>query len=1112
MPAPGHPPLTPLDPIERILLDCLEQPSPSRGEALARACSDHPELAAELRERFALVEQLEQETQAPEFPAQIGPFDVLARLGGGGMGVVYRARERELGREVALKVVRPELLHFGNARERFRREVEAVARLQHPAIVPVYSVGEADGLPWLAMELVRGASLGELLTDLRGRRPERLIGADLARVLAQRAGVDPDPVLQRALFAGSWIDVACRIVQRIAEALAHAHGLGILHRDVKPSNVMLTAEGQAKLVDFGLALRTDAQKLTRSGTQLGTDAYMSPEQVRGEELDPRSDVYALGVVLYELLALREAFVGANLVETQALVLGGRCVPLRQLNRTVPWDVETICSTAMDLDRRRRYRDAQAFAADLGRWLRRESIVARRPGLALRARRWVERHPTVAASALLGTLLLVGLPSGLLIQERAAREEIEREAEVARRTTAFLVDLFDAGDPRRKLGNDPPASQLVETGLRRLQGELRDQPEVRAPLLIALGRVLHWLGREQEAAVALREGVDLMQAAGLGDEALTYEVMTWIAHGELGDVPGAITGLRGVLARMRERGRPAWEIGHCMTELGYLLLGDGRLDDAEAAMREGLALQEGQPGDELYLAVAMNGLGQVLYDRGDTQAALGWFEQTLALRQQIYPHGHPQIPISHYNVAECHKALGNLVEAERRYATALQEGERINGPDHPAVAAFLLGHAEVLQIRGDLAGAEPLLLRALAIREHSLPENHQMIAWTLNDLGTLRMRQGDWAAAVHLLGRAVAIYTATRPNHLHHAIALDNLARAHGVLGDRASARRALESALETSIRWVGVDGGHTHRARQALLHHHATGGELDAAQALLAQVEQHARGVDRDWWLGQAEASLALLHAQRGEAANARPRIESALARMRSPRPQDSHALANAIALRGWVELLEQDFAEAEACCREAIAMFDRVVPHGHEDLAYPLNMLGTILLHRDAEAALPVLQRTFELRQRLLPPEHHWRLVSAHNYATVLHRLGRAAEARPLVEQAIELRRGHTAPSAIDLFAGHVLATSVTRALDDPEAALRHAAAAHELARSAFATQPWHIARAANTLAELQWSLGRAEEAAVTLTDAEEFVAKLPEQHAERREAVRIRGLLAGR
>jgi tetratricopeptide (TPR) repeat protein len=586
----------------------------------------------------------------------------------------------------------------------------------------------------------------------------------------------------------------------------------------------------------------------------------------------------------------------------------------------------------------------------------------------------------------------------------------------------------------------------------------------------------------------------------------------VAHAELGDNQRALEGLRAVLQRMRARERPQWEIGHCLTEIGYLLLNDGRLDDAEAAMREGLALQEAEPGYDLYLAAARNGLGQVLYDRGDTSGALACFEQTLALRQQVFPHGHPLIPSSHYNIAECHKLLGDLAEAETRYAAALQEGERINGPEHPSIAAFLLGHSEILQLRGDLTAAEPLLLRALAIRERSLPEGHPTIAWTLNDLGTLRMRQGRWAEAVTNLERAVAIYRAARPNHLSYAIALDNLGRTYEILGQRPRAREAFDAALETSIRWAGPAGEPAHKARQRLLHHLTAAGAQDAAQALAEEIRRHAEGADREWWIGQAEASLALLHAQRGDAAAAQAQIEAALPRLRGARPEETLELANAIAMRGWVHLLQQQPELAEARCRDAVAMFDRILPAGHEDLGYPLNMLGTLVLQRDLEAALPILQRASELRGRLLPADHHWRLVSEHNYATVLHRLGRSAEARPLVEQAIELRRRHATPSAVDLFAGHVLATSVARALDDPEAALQHAAAAHELARRVFAAQPWHVARAANALAELQWSLGRAEDAAVTLTDAEEFVAKLPEQHAERREAVRIRGLLAGR
>ncbi len=425
------------DVVVDLLEQCLLRMQVEGSGVLDEMCRLHPEHAEDLRDG---VRYLRQQAFVPDdlagTPERLGEYRLLRRLGGGGMGVVYLAEQTTLGRQVAIKLIRPELVWFAGSRARFQREVEVIARLQHPGIVPVHAAGEESGIPYFAMDYVAGGSLAAVLAELAGRQPEHLGAPELAAALQRVAGLEQPPSLP---FAGRWWQIVGAIVLQVANAVEHAHHRGVLHRDLKPSNVMLGRDGRVQLVDFGLARVDGDAALTHTGTPLGSLAYMAPEQVVGSELSVCTDVYGLGVTLYELLTLRCPFLADSSETTRARILAARVAPPRELLRSLPRDLETVCLKAMALEPQQRYARMADFARDLGNALVHAPIAARRAGPWLRLSRHARRHPARFA---LSVVVMIAAPTVAILTavHFANRTTVDRgrKAEQAERVADLLL--------------------------------------------------------------------------------------------------------------------------------------------------------------------------------------------------------------------------------------------------------------------------------------------------------------------------------------------------------------------------------------------------------------------------------------------------------------------------------------------------------------------------------------------------------------------------------------------------------------------------------------------------------------------------------------------------
>lgn len=823
---------------------------------------------------------MQDSSNSPDTGRRIGRYHLLRKLGEGGMGAVWLAEQHEpVQRMVALKLIRAGM-DSESVVSRFSSERQALALMQHPAIAHVFDAGTTpDGAPYFVMEHIEGVPITEYCDSRRLSIRQRL-----------------------ELFI------------TICDGVQHAHQKAILHRDLKPSNVLVMEQDgkpAVKIIDFGLAKAigvTPGQiaQTTLVGEVVGTPRYMSPEQLdfSPDGVDTRTDVYSLGVMLYELLTgttphsdtrafdellsqIREGDVAppssrfTEITDSSSEAAGKCGGTVETVRKQLSGDLDWISVKSLATDREQRYSSASEFAADIGRYLRDEPVLARRPSTSYRIAKFVKRNKVSVALAALVATLVIGLAITMTVQTlRIARERdrANHEAETTRNIARFLTDMFDVANPNESQGSTVTAREILDKASREIQTNLSQSPEVRGQLMHTMANAYIGLGLPKQAKPLLEEAIRL-QSQTLGSEnRVTMRSMSRLGYvlryvGQPADSEELL--VRTLDTQRRVLGAddedPLETAGYLAETLSMM----GRSAETETVMRETIRVQSKllgpEHGDTLR---SQRVLSWLLWDQRKNREAEQQMQATLATHRRVFGPEHPSTLYEANLLGLVLTLLHRYPEAEQLLRTTLEAQKRVSGPTHTNTIAVRSNLALVLTSSGRAREAVPLAREAVAMHVKLFGPDHPDTLNTQHDLAGALGAAGDHAEAETVLRAVLVVKRRVLPlNHPRLIEGIFDLGAAVSRQGRHTEARKFYEEALRLAKQPGATDPGILGRALLQFAAGEALAGRRQQALDLLEQAVG-SKSLDP---VGNELSGIDELKSLRGDA-----RFEALAARLRS--------------------------------------------------------------------------------------------------------------------------------------------------------------------------------------------------------------------------------------
>ena len=907
--------------IQSLFEKALELNPSERESFLKRESSDDKELFDEVMSLLAADERQHSifSGSAADYVAiddanldgkTFGNYRAINQIGSGGMGSVYLAERADgvFEQKVALKIVKPGM----NSHEiitRFEEERQILARLQHPNIARLLDGGISElGLPYFTMEYVEGKPITEYCDENNLTIEQRL-----------------------------------ELFKKVCEAVLYAHQNLVIHRDIKPSNILVREDGTVKLLDFGIAKvfeeDADHKFVTRTGMRVMTPEYASPEQVRGEPVSTATDIYSLGLILYQLLtgcppyevnstsalemeriicltepqkpsAMITKIFSSALDSRQKtspdFISQKRKTTIPKLKKRVSGDLDNMCLMAIRKEPERRYSSIAQFITDIDNHLNELPVSARKSTAGYITRKFIQRHKVGVVVAAIAVMLIALVTIFYTIQLAEERDKARLEAEKSKKVSEFLAGIFQVSDPEQSKGESITARELLDNGVKRIESELANQPEVLANMLGVTGNVYKSLGLYSNAQSLLQRAYVINDSLFGDNSPETAKSLNDLANLNfaMGDYESAIEKFNKAIEKRKNiYGEESLEAAESMNDLAMVLREEGKYDQSKKLLTNSLSIRKKILSSKSpEVAQSINNLGLLKEDMGEFEEAKKLLEEALEIKEKIYGKIHPSVTETIGNLAFLLQQMGDYEEASKLFNESLEIDKNLFGDLHPVISTDLYNLASNTALMGDLNAAEKLYSEVLELDKKLLGEDHPYVALDINNLAGIFSDKGNYEKAEALYKQSLNLNKKIYGNeHPEVATSLSNLGVMYNRWGKLSQAEPLLKSALVMRINLLGEN-------------HPNVVTSLNIYAALLTSQKKYKKAVE------QYRKSLSLRIVMLGE-----------------DHPQTANAflgLGNALIEVG-------KYKEAEERINKGLEVYKKKLPPDHWNISYAESMLG---------------------------------------------------------------------------------------------------------------------------------------------------------------------------